>query len=44
MADWADVVRLAAIDVAELTELITESWLTQAPKTLAKNFLADGPV
>ena len=38
----AILVRLAAIDVPELTELITESWLTQAPKTMAKKFLADG--
>lgn len=37
----AILVRLAAIDVPELTELITESWLTQAPKTVAKKFLAD---
>lgn len=35
----AVLVRLAAIDVAELTELITEAWLAQAPKTLAKTFL-----
>lgn len=39
----AILVQLAAIDVPELTELIAESWLTQAPKTLAKKFLADGP-
>lgn len=39
----AVLVRLAAIDVAELTELITEAWLAQAPKTLVKAFLADGP-
>ncbi|GAS92049.1 MmcQ/YjbR family DNA-binding protein [Mycolicibacterium brisbanense] len=38
----AILVRLAAIDVPELTELVTESWLTQAPKTVAKKFLADG--
>ena len=35
------LVRLAEIDVAELTELITDAWLAQAPKTLAKAFLAD---
>jgi hypothetical protein len=29
--------------VPELTELITEAWLAQAPKTLVKKFLADGP-
>ncbi|MDV3124889.1 MmcQ/YjbR family DNA-binding protein [Mycobacterium sp. 21AC1] len=33
--------RLGAIDVPELTELITEAWLVQAPRTLAKAFLAD---
>jgi hypothetical protein len=35
----AVLVRLAEIDVPELTELITEAWLVQAPKTLAKAFL-----
>lgn len=35
------LVRLAEIGVGELTELVTEAWLTQAPKTLAKKFLAD---
>ena len=35
------LVRLAAIGVPELTELVTEAWLVQAPKTLAKKFLAD---
>ncbi|MEE6168213.1 MULTISPECIES: MmcQ/YjbR family DNA-binding protein [unclassified Mycolicibacterium] len=38
----AILVRLSAIDVPELTELITESWLTQAPKTLVRSFLAGG--
>lgn len=33
------LVRLAEIDVPELTELITEAWLAQAPKTLVKAFL-----
>jgi hypothetical protein len=37
----AVLVRLAAIDVRELTELITDAWLAQAPKTLAKIFLAN---
>ena len=32
----AVLVRLAAIRVAELTELITEAWRCQAPKALAK--------
>jgi hypothetical protein len=35
------LVRLAEIEVPELTELITDAWLAQAPKTLAKAFLAD---
>jgi hypothetical protein len=35
----AILVRLADISVPELTELITEAWLAQAPKTLAKAFL-----
>ena len=38
----AILVRLAAISVAELTELITDAWLAQAPKTLSKAFLAKG--
>jgi hypothetical protein len=33
------LVRLAQIGVPELEELITEAWLAQAPKTLAKAFL-----
>ncbi|MDX1882952.1 MmcQ/YjbR family DNA-binding protein [Mycolicibacterium sp. 120270] len=37
----AVLVRLAEIDVEELTELITDAWLAQAPKTLAKAFLAE---
>jgi hypothetical protein len=35
----AVLVRLAAIGVPELEELLTEAWLAQAPKTLAKAFL-----
>jgi hypothetical protein len=35
------LLQLAAIDTAELTELITDAWLAQAPKTLVKAFLAD---
>ena len=35
----AVLVRLAEIGVPELGELITEAWLAQAPKTLAKAFL-----
>ena len=34
------LVRLAAIGVPELTELVTDAWLAQAPKTLVKKFLA----
>jgi hypothetical protein len=37
----AVLVRLAEIDVRELTELVTEAWLCQAPKKLAAQFLAD---
>ena len=37
----AVLVRLTEIGVAELTELITDAWLAQAPKTLAKAFLAE---
>ncbi|QLL09472.1 MmcQ/YjbR family DNA-binding protein [Mycobacterium vicinigordonae] len=36
----AVLVRLARIEVPELRELITEGWLTQAPKRLVKEFLA----
>ncbi|MFI5508795.1 MmcQ/YjbR family DNA-binding protein [Mycobacterium sp. NPDC051804] len=35
------LVRLAAISVPDLTELVTEAWLAQAPKTLVKKFLAE---
>ena len=38
----AILVRLAEITVPELTELITDAWLAQAPKKLAKAFLANG--
>jgi hypothetical protein len=37
----AVLVRLAEIDVRGLEELITEAWLTQAPKKLVQEFLAD---
>ena len=37
----AVLVRLADIGVAELTELVTEAWLAQAPKTLVKTFLSN---
>lgn len=37
----AVLVRLAEISEPDLTELITDAWLAQAPKTLAKAFLAD---
>jgi hypothetical protein len=33
--------RLAEIGIGELTELIAEAWLSQAPKTLVKAFLAE---
>jgi hypothetical protein len=32
-------VRLAEIGVPELEELLSEAWLAQAPKTLARKFL-----
>jgi hypothetical protein len=35
----AILVRLGAIDVAELEELLAEAWLARAPKRLAKAFL-----
>jgi hypothetical protein len=37
----AVLVRLAAIDAADLGELLTESWLKQAPRRLVQEFLAD---
>jgi hypothetical protein len=36
------LVRLAEISEPDLTELITDAWLAQAPKTLVKQFLANG--
>ena len=35
----AVLVRLAEIGVPELEELVTEAWLAQAPRTLAREFL-----
>jgi hypothetical protein len=35
------LVRLAAIGESELTELVTDAWLAQAPKTLVKKFLSE---
>jgi hypothetical protein len=37
------LVRPAAIGIAELTELVTDAWLAQAPKTLVKALLAEHP-
>jgi len=37
----AVLVRLAEIGVPELTELVTEAWLVQAPKMLVKAFLSN---
>ena len=34
--------RLGEVDVEELQEIITDAWLDRAPKSLAKEFLADG--
>ncbi|GFG64485.1 hypothetical protein MKUB_19750 [Mycobacterium kubicae] len=39
----AVLVKLAEIDVIALEELLTEAWLTQAPKKLVKEFLAGSP-
>ncbi|MGE2716535.1 MmcQ/YjbR family DNA-binding protein [Mycolicibacterium litorale] len=36
----AVLVRLADIEIAELTELLTDSWALQAPKTLVKSYFA----
>ena len=36
----AVLVRLDAIDVAELTEVITDAWLDRAPRSLRETFLA----
>ena len=35
------LVRLAEIGVPELTELVTDAWMVQAPKTLIRKFLAE---
>jgi hypothetical protein len=37
----AVLVRLDRIEVEELTELLTDAWLVQAPKRLAKQFLGE---
>ncbi len=37
----AVLVNLAEISVPDLEDLITEAWLTQAPKKLVQEFLAD---
>ncbi len=37
----AVLVRLAAIEVDELTEVITDAWLDRAPRTLRTAFLAE---
>jgi hypothetical protein len=39
----AVLVRLPEIDPVELGEVLAEAWLTQAPKRLAKEFLATLP-
>jgi hypothetical protein len=39
----AVLVRLDAIELDELTELLTEAWLLCAPKRLAAAFLAERP-
>lgn len=40
----AVLVRLDAIGPRDLRELITEAWLTQAPRRLVKDFLEQRPV
>ena len=35
------LVRLADIGAVELTELVTDAWLAQAPRTLVRAFLAE---
>jgi hypothetical protein len=37
----AVLVRLAEIGVPELAELLTEAWLAQTPKRLARAFLSN---
>ena len=37
----AVLARLAAIDTAQPEELITEAWLTQAPKRMVRDFLGE---
>ncbi|HYJ67706.1 MAG TPA: MmcQ/YjbR family DNA-binding protein [Nocardioidaceae bacterium] len=37
------LVRLDRIDVSELEELLTEAWLSRAPKSLARAFLESSP-
>ena len=39
----AVLVKLAEIEAADLAELIIEAWLTQAPRKLVQEFLADSP-
>jgi hypothetical protein len=39
----AVLVQLEHIDEAELSELVVEAWLAQAPKRLAKTYLATHP-
>ncbi|MEP9383608.1 MmcQ/YjbR family DNA-binding protein [Nocardioides cheoyonin] len=37
----AVLVRLEAVDLDELEEIVTEAWLLRAPKRLAREFLAE---
>ena len=39
----AVLVRLDAIEVADLEEVVVEAWLARAPKTLADAYLGDQP-
>lgn len=36
------LVRLDRISIDDLTELVTDAWLAQAPRTLVREYLADG--
>lgn len=40
----AVLVRLEEIDVAELTEIVTEAWLDRAPARLAAAYLEEHPI
>ncbi len=39
----AVLARLDALDVVELREIVVDAWLTRAPRTLARRWLAEHP-